>query len=101
MLFDPGEFLVLPEKQQREVLLAHVELPFDLDGLNREKAGLEERRREAGHEVKRLQGALASLPKPTPGTPAEEVSAQVILDERLLAESLKIATVASILGRLL
>ncbi|MFP3813812.1 hypothetical protein, partial [Bacillus sp. SIMBA_005] len=50
-----------------------------LDALAREKAGAEQRRLEAGREVKRLEGALASLPKPADDAPAEEVSSTEIL----------------------
>ncbi|MGN7977387.1 ATP-binding cassette domain-containing protein [Microbacterium sp. 22195] len=80
-IFDPVAFLNLDEKKQRDALLEKVDLPFDLDALAREKAGAEERRLIAGREVKRLEGALASLPKPTAGTPDEEVSGQDILVE--------------------
>lgn len=80
-IFDPVAFLNLPEKAQRDALLEKVALPFDLDSLNRDKAAAEQRRLEAGREVKRLQGALDSLPKPTPGLPSEEVSAQTVLAE--------------------
>lgn len=80
-IFDPVAFLSLDEKKQRDALLAKVELPFDLDELAREKAGAEERRLIAGREVKRLQGALDSLPKPAEGTPAVEVSSAEILAE--------------------
>ncbi|CAN7515124.1 ATP-binding cassette domain-containing protein [Microbacterium maritypicum] len=80
-IFDPVAFLNLDEKKQRDALLAKVELPFDLDTLSREKAGVEQRRLEAGREVKRLQGALASLPKPSADAPAEEVSSTEILAE--------------------
>lgn len=79
-IFDPVAFLNLAEKAQRDALLAKVELPFDLDTLSREKAGAEQRRLEAGREVKRLEGALASLPKPDPGSPDAEISGQSILD---------------------
>lgn len=80
-IFDPVAFLNLDEKKQRDALLAKVELPFDLDTLSREKAGAEQRRLEAGREVKRLEGALASLPKPADDAPAEEVASAEILAE--------------------
>lgn len=81
LLWDPVAFLQMDERKQRDALLEKVTLPFDLDALAREKAGAEERRLIAGREVKRLEGALSQLPKPAPGTPDEEVSAQAILDE--------------------
>lgn len=80
-IFDPVAFLNLDEKKQRDALLAKVDLPFDLDELAREKAGAEERRLIAGREVKRLQGALDSLPKPAEDAPREEVSSASILAE--------------------
>lgn len=79
-IFDPVAFLNLAEKAQRDALLAKVELPFDLDTLSREKAGAEQRRLEAGREVKRLEGALASLPMPDSGSPDAEISGRSILD---------------------
>lgn len=86
LIFDPVAFLNLDEKRQRDALLAKVDLPFDLDELAREKAGAEQRRLEAGREVKRLQGALTSMPHPL-GTPTEEVSAQEIITELREAEA--------------
>lgn len=80
LIFDPVEFLQMDEKRQRDALLAKVDLPFDIDEVAREKAGAEQRRLDAGREVKRLQGALASLP-PATDAPDSEVSAQDILDE--------------------
>ncbi|HWU31011.1 MAG TPA: ATP-binding protein [Microbacterium sp.] len=88
-IFDPVAFLNLDEKKQRDALLEKVDLPFDLDALAREKAGAEERRLIAGREVKRLEGALASLPKPTAGTPDEEVSGQDILSEIETAQDIE------------
>lgn len=81
LIFDPVQFLNLDEKRQRDALLAKVELPIDLDALARTKAGAEQRRLEAGREVKRLQGALDSLPAPADDTPAEEISSTEILAE--------------------
>lgn len=80
LIFDPVAFLNLDERKQRDALLAKVDLPFDLDALARKKARAEQRRLEAGREVKRLQGALASMPNPS-DAPDEEVSAAVILEE--------------------
>lgn len=78
-IFDPVAFLNLDEKKQRDALLEKVQLPFDLDALAREKAGAADRRLIAGREVKRLEGALGSLPKPSPDSPAAEVSSAQIL----------------------
>lgn len=80
-IFDPVAFLSLDERRQREALLEKVALPFDLDTLIREKAGVEQRRLEAGREVKRLEGALASLSKPADDAPDEEVASADVLAE--------------------
>ena len=88
-IFDPVAFLNLSAKDQREALLQKVTLPFDLDALTRDKKAAEDRRLEAGREVKRLEGALASLPKPSPGLPDAEVSAQDLLDEIQAAQQIE------------
>lgn len=88
LIFDPVRFLHLDEKKQRDELLAKVDLPFDLEALDREKAGAEGRRLDAGREVKRLTGAKSSLVQPVPGTPTEEVSAGDVLAEIRDAENL-------------
>lgn len=80
LIFDPVAFLNLDERKQRDALLAKVDLPIDLDELAREKAGAESRRLDGGREVRRLQGALSSLPAPAPGAPTVEVSAADIID---------------------
>lgn len=80
-IFDPVTWLNMSERAQRDALLSKVDLPFDLDELAREKKGAEDRRLEAGREVKRLQGALDSLPKPAEDALAEEVSSAEILAE--------------------
>lgn len=86
LIFDPVAFLNLDERKQRDALLAKVELPFDVDELAREKAGLEQRRLDAGREVKRLQGALSSLQKPSTDAPDAEVSAGDVLAELQAAQ---------------
>lgn len=79
-IFDPVAFLNLDEKKQRDALLEKVDLPFDLDALGRSKAGAEQRRLEAGREVKRLQGALSSMLNPLDAPEAEISSAEVLAE---------------------
>jgi hypothetical protein len=88
LIFDPVSFLNLDEKRQRDALLAKVDLPFDLDALEREKAGVEERRRDAGREANRLQGALSSMTNPL-DAPDEEVSGTALLGEIQNAQDLE------------
>lgn len=88
-IFDPVSWLNLDEKRQREALLEKVDLPFDLDELAREKAGAEDRRRDAGREVKRLQGALESMTPPAADTPDKEVSAAGLIEQIREAQELE------------
>ncbi|MCI2959518.1 hypothetical protein MN032_17675 [Agromyces atrinae] len=81
LIFDPVAFLSLDEKKQRDALLAKVDLPIDLDVVAREKSGAEGRRLDAGREVKRLEGAIASTPAPAAGLPSDEQSASDVVAE--------------------
>lgn len=78
-IIDAAQFAGLGARDQRDTLLRQVDLPFDLDELARRKKGVEDQRKIANAEVKRLQGALASLPEPTTDTPDTEVSATELL----------------------
>lgn len=81
LIFDPVAFLNLDEKRQRDALLAKVELPFDLDQISRERSGAEQRRLEAGRDVRRLEGTLSSLRKPAADVPDETVNPAELVDE--------------------
>lgn len=87
-IFDPVAFLNLDERRQRDALLAKVSLPFDIDEVAREKADAELRRLDAGREVKRLQGALDSLPAPAEDAPDAEVSPSEVLAEIEAAQTI-------------
>lgn len=87
-LFEPFAFVSLPEKAQREELLRRVDLDIDLDEVAAKRAVLFEGRTEVNREVKRLQGALASLPTPLPNAPREGVSLADALKELKAAEKL-------------
>lgn len=78
-IIDAAQFAMLGARDQRDTLLRQVELPFDLDELARKKKGVEDERKLANAEVKRLQGALASMPEPVEGLPDAEVSAAEVL----------------------
>lgn len=85
-IIDAGEFARMSAKDQRDTLLRQITLPFDLDEIAREKKGAEERRLEAGREVKRLQSVLDSLPKADTAL-VEEVSSASILAELEAAQT--------------
>lgn len=67
--FDPLAFTRLSARDQVSALLDLVELPFDPDELERRRLGVFDRRTELGRDLKRLEGHLASLPKPPDDTP--------------------------------
>lgn len=74
---DPVEFANQDAKKQRATLLSLVDLPFDLDALDRERAEKFARRTDANRQVKNaaaLYGA-AKAQLPPAGTSTEETSA--------------------------
>lgn len=86
-IIDAAQFAMLGARDQRDTLLRQVDLPFDLDELARAKKGVEDERKLANAEVKRLQGALASMERPNKDDPLDEVSAADILERIKAAES--------------
>lgn len=80
-LFDPIAFVNLPEKDQRQQLLARVDLPFDLDELERQRKGAYDARTDVNREVTRLEGQLAGFAEPDPDLPDHELSAATLLAE--------------------
>ncbi|RFA12120.1 hypothetical protein B7R22_16955 [Subtercola boreus] len=81
VLFDPYEFVGLKETEQRAKLLRLVELPFDLDELNRTYAGAFTRRTDKKKDLARVTTALGLLAKPDDDTPPDELSAADIMAE--------------------
>lgn len=73
-MFEPFAFVSLPEKKQREELLRHVDLDIDLDEVAEQRSELFDARTEVNRDVKRLEGALESLPSVPEDTPDEPVS---------------------------
>lgn len=74
---DPVEFANQDAKKQRTTLLSLVDLPFDLDDLDRKRAELFARRTEENRQAKalstQLDAAQAQLPEES--APTQEVSA--------------------------
>lgn len=64
LAFDPLAFANMDPRLQRRTLLGMVELPFDLDEIDRRRQAIFDRRTAANRDWKRLQGSLDSLPKP-------------------------------------
>jgi len=79
--FDPLAFTRMSPADQVATLIGTVDLPFDPNELDRERAGVFDQRTEINRTVKQLEGHLASLPKPVDGTPDEEMSAADVIAE--------------------
>lgn len=87
LAFDPLEFTRQPAKDQRDALLALVELPFDLADLDARRAAIFDERTECGRRGKALQGHLEALPEVD--APDAEVSSAEILAELRTAQAAK------------
>ncbi|TFC92073.1 MULTISPECIES: hypothetical protein [Cryobacterium] len=81
VLFDPNDFVKLSDKEQRQMLLSKVTLPFDLAEIDAKRKGFFDSRtdvtRKKGEAAARLKGAA-----PADATvPTEEVSAGALVKE--------------------
>jgi len=83
--FDPLAFAHASERDQRATLLSLVELPWDLATFDSERAEAFAERTDVGRRLKASKATLASMPKPAPDVPAEEVSLADLLAERRAA----------------
>lgn len=81
LTFDPLKFMRLSSRDQLDMLLPLVELPFDLDELDAQRARDYEKRTELGREARRLRGTAETLVEPEPGTPTVEVDLVDLLAE--------------------
>jgi len=83
LTFDPLTFSRLDERGQVAQLIEVIDLPFDPDELDAERAGLFARRTDVAREARRLVGQAENTPASPPGLPAREVSVAE-LSERLI-----------------
>ena len=72
--FDVTSFCRLKPKEMRDALIRACGLGDKLAEIDRKRAVVYANRTDANRERERLQGALATLPKPAAGVPLEEVS---------------------------
>lgn len=72
--FDVTSFCRLKPKEMRDALIRACGLGDKLAEIDRKRAAVYTQRTDANRERERLQGALATLPKPAAGVPLEEVS---------------------------
>jgi len=80
-IFDASEFVNMDAKQQRDQLLARVELPFNLAEIDERRKSLFEGRTDVTRQVKEKAAQLAAFPPADASLPTNEVSASAILAE--------------------
>lgn len=85
--FDPLAFAGLKPKEQRAALLELVELPFDLDAFEAERADAFAERTEVGRLLKAAEVRLAAMPAPPPDLPTGEQSSADVVARMTEAEA--------------
>jgi ABC-type cobalamin/Fe3+-siderophores transport system ATPase subunit len=86
-VFNTRHFNSMADKDQRQLLLGRVDLPFDLAALDAEYAAAFAGRTDATREAKRLAAVVAAMPTAPAGTPAEEVSSAAVREEAAAARA--------------
>ena len=79
--FDPLEFSMMSDKEQRDVLLSFLDTKVNLDELEGKKQAVYQERTIVNRDIKSLEGQLAGLGKPPADLPSEEVSTAQIMGE--------------------
>lgn len=92
LTFDPLEFTRLSAKDQRDALLHLVDLPVDLDELDRQRAGLFADRTAAGQEGKRIGDVTIDPDLPEAETSMSDAVAALREAERKNDEALQAQT---------
>jgi ATPase subunit of ABC transporter with duplicated ATPase domains len=85
--FDPLAFANAPSKEQRARLLSVVDLPFNLDDLDAERANVFALRTDANRAVKELSAVYDSMPVPSTDLPDQPLSVTELAGELSLAAS--------------
>lgn len=75
--FDPLAFTRLAPKEQREALIGLVELPVDLDEIDRERAALFAKRTDAGRDGKAIGDVTVDKDLPEVESSASEILGQI------------------------
>jgi len=84
--FDPLGFSQLPDREQRATLLDLIELPFDPEMLERDRAGIFDGRTEVNRQLRALEAQLAAMPDPPEDLPDEEISSAAVLADYQAAQ---------------
>jgi hypothetical protein len=79
--FDPMEFIKLPDKEQRDMLLKLVDIGIDLDAWEVKRKQVYDERTDVNRQLKEYQIKVDSVPAITDDTPDKEMNIQLILIE--------------------
>jgi DNA repair exonuclease SbcCD ATPase subunit len=79
--FDPLAFAQLDPRAQVSQLLALIDLPFDIEDLNRDRSVAYNERTEIGRDAARVKGQLDSIPRVDDSVPAELISVAKLLED--------------------
>ena len=85
--FDPLEFSMMSDREQRDVLLSFLDTKINLDELEGKKQAVYQERTIVNRDIKSLEGQLAGLGKPPADLPSEEISTAQIMDEYRVAQN--------------
>ncbi len=72
--FDPLDFSRMDSKKRRATLLAMADVEINLDANAMARKEMEDRRRDVGRDLKKLEAQLGGMEKPDADTPDSEVS---------------------------
>jgi len=78
--FDPMQYASLSDKQQKEVLLSLINLPIDIDELDKERKELYDTRTLVNRDIKQLTGQMEGI-QDRLGVPDDEISTADITDK--------------------
>lgn len=86
--FDPLSFARMSSKEQMNLLLSMVKLPFSLEELEEQRKAAYDERTDVNRALKQAESALAQAPKPLAEVPEHEVSVSEIVSELRDAQAL-------------
>lgn len=89
--FDPLAFTRLAPKEQREALIGLVELPVDLDEIDRERADLFAKRTDAGRDGKAIGDVTVDADLPTEETSASSILATIRAAQEIESHNAEVA----------
>lgn len=89
LAFDPLAFAEQDPKRQLEMLLDVIDLSFNPAELAEKRQSVYDKRTEVNREVRRLEGAIGSVPAFPDDTPDEEVTATALTEQVVAASEVE------------